>query len=82
VQNQLYLQVRDPDGVIEDGDASAFPTVTNNVQQVTIDAPVAGTYMIRVRGVSVTRQAPGAAGGPNPRQDFALVVSNAENLST
>ena len=82
LQNQLYLQIRHPNGVVEDGDVSAFPTVTNNVQQVTLDAPAAGTYEIRVRGVSVTQQAPGAAGGPSPRQDFALVVSNAENLST
>jgi hypothetical protein len=35
LQNQLYLQVRHPNGVVEDGDVTAFPTVTNNVQQVT-----------------------------------------------
>jgi serine protease AprX len=81
LQNQLYLQLRHPNGVVEDGDVTAFPTVTNNVQQVTLDVPAAGTYEIRVRGVSVTQQAPGATGGPSPRQDFALVVSNAENLS-
>jgi serine protease AprX len=81
LENQLYLQVRHPDGVVEDGDVTAFPTVTNNVQQVTLDTPAAGTYEIRVRGVSVTQQAPGATLGPSPRQDFALVVSNAENLS-
>jgi serine protease AprX len=81
LQNQLYLQVRHPSGVLEDGDVTAFPTVTNNVQQVTVDTPEAGTYEIRVRGVSVTEQAPGATGGPSPRQDFALVVSNAESLS-
>jgi serine protease AprX len=81
LQNQLYLQVRHPNGVVEDGDVTAFPTVTNNVQQVTLGTPAAGTYAIRVRGVSVTQQAPGATGGPSPRQDFALVVSNAENLS-
>jgi hypothetical protein len=81
LQNQLYLQIRRPDGVVEDGDVSAFPTVTNNVQQVTLDTPAAGTYEIRVRGVSVTQQAPGAAGGPSPRQDFALVVSDAQSLT-
>lgn len=41
----------------------------------------AGNYEIRVRGVSVTRQAPGAAVGANPRQDFALVVSNGTSLT-
>src|SRR5919112_715006 len=82
LQNQLYLQIRHPDGVVEDGDVSSFPTVTNNVQQVTLDTPAVGTYEIRVRGVSVTQQAPGATGGPSPRQDFALVVSNAESLSS
>jgi serine protease AprX len=81
LENQLYLQVRHPDGVVEDGDITAFPTVTNNVQQVTLDTPAAGTYEIRVRGVSVTQQAPGATLGPSPRQDFALVVSNVESLS-
>jgi serine protease AprX len=81
LQNQLYLQVRHPNGVVEDGDITAFPTVTNNVQQVTLDTPAVGTYQIRVRGVSVTQQAPGATLGPSPRQDFALVVSNAESLS-
>jgi hypothetical protein len=54
--------------------------VTNNVQQVTI-APVAGQYTIRVRGVSVVHQAPGAAPGTNPRQNFALVVSNGFGLN-
>jgi hypothetical protein len=77
----LVREVRHPNGVVEDGDVTAFPTVTNNVQQVTLDTPAAGTYEIRVRGVSVTQQAPGATGGPSPRQDFALVVSNAESLS-
>jgi serine protease AprX len=81
LQNQLYLQVRHPNGVLEDGDVTAFPTTTNNVQQVTVGTPEAGTYEIRVRGVSVTQQAPGATLGPSPRQDFALVVSNAESLS-
>lgn len=81
IQNQLYLQVRDPGGAVLDGDVSAFPNVSNNVQRVVIAAPVAGTYEIRVRGVSVTVQAPGASGGANPRQDFALAVANAIGLS-
>lgn len=81
IENELYLRVRTPGGAIEDGDITAYPTVTNNVQQVTIDAPVAGAYEVEVHGWNVTRQAPGASGGPDPRQDFALVVSNGMGLS-
>jgi serine protease AprX len=60
---------------------SPFPTVTNNVQQVVIAAPVAGVYTIRVYGVSVTQQAPGVSPGANPRQDFAVAVSNGMSVS-
>jgi uncharacterized protein (TIGR03437 family) len=81
LQNRLYLQVVSPNGAIIDGDVTPFPTVTNNVQQVTVEAPVAGQYTIRVRGVSVVHQAPGAGAGANPRQDFALVVSNGFGLN-
>ncbi|MBV9787209.1 MAG: S8 family serine peptidase [Chloroflexi bacterium] len=82
IQNQLYLQVSEPGGAVLNGDRTPFPSVSNNVQQVIIPAPVAGAYEIRVRGVSVTAQAPGASSGPNPRQDFALAVSNVLGLST
>lgn len=81
IQNHLYLQVVRADGTIVDGDVNAYPTATNNVQQVIIDAPAQGTYQIRVRGVSVTQHAPSATPGPAPRQDFALVVSNAMGFS-
>ncbi len=81
LENKLYLRVRDPGGAIEDGDTTPYPNVTNNVQQVVIAAPAAGAYEIEVRGVSVTEQAPGASPGTNPRQDFALVVSNGMGLS-
>jgi uncharacterized protein (TIGR03437 family) len=81
LQNRLYLQVVDPNGAVLNGDVTPFPTVTNNVQQVTVAAPLAGQYTIRVRGVSVAHQAPGAAAGANPRQDFALAVSNAIGLN-
>jgi hypothetical protein len=81
IENELYLRVRDPGGAVHDGDATPYPTVTNNVQQVVIDAPVAGTYEIEVHGWNVSEQAPGASGGLNPRQDFALVVSNGMGLS-
>ena len=57
------------------GDITPFPTVRNNAQQIEIATPVDGIYTIRVRGVSVTQQAPGAALGTNPRQDFALVIT-------
>jgi len=81
LQNELYLQVIRPDMTIVDGDVTAFPNATNNVQQVVINSPAIGTYEIRVRGVSVTQQAPGASTGPNPRQDFALVVSDGMGFS-
>jgi subtilisin family serine protease len=73
--NQLYLQVRRPDGTVLGGDTTPFPTATNNVQQVVIDDP-AGVHTIRVRGVAVTAAAPGAGPGLVPRQDFALAVTN------
>jgi hypothetical protein len=66
---------------VTNGDVHPIDQVRNNVQQVVIAAPVAGTYTIRVRGVSVTRQAPGAGPGAIPRQDFALAVSNAVGAS-
>jgi serine protease AprX len=72
--NQLYLQVQAPDGTVLDGDTTRFPIATNNVQQVTITAPVAGTYTVRVRGVSVTEGAPGTP-ADRPRQTFAAVMS-------
>ena len=75
--NTLYLQVVEPGGTVRNGDVAAFPTVNNNVQQVIIPAPLAaGTFEIRVRGVSVVQHAPSVPAGPSPRQDFALAVSN------
>jgi hypothetical protein len=80
--NRLYLQVVRPDGVVVDGDVSPFPNAVNNVQQVVLPAPAAGTYLIRVRGVSVTRHSPAAPGtGLPPLQDFALTASNGTSLS-
>ena len=77
LQNQLYLQLRHPDGTVTDGDGTPLPTVRNNVQQVIVPAPVAGIYQVRVRGVAVTQQSPGASAGTNPRQDFAIALANA-----
>lgn len=80
--NQLYLQVVKPDGTVVNGDVTAYPTASNNAQQVIIPTPVAaGTYEIRVRGVSVTKNAPSVSGSTVPRQDFALVASNVMGLS-
>lgn len=81
LQNRLYLQVVEPGGRVLDGDVNPFPNPLNNVQQVTVPEAAEGTYLIRVRGVDVTQQSPGAATGVNPRQDFALVVSNATGLT-
>jgi hypothetical protein len=77
LQNKLYLQVQAPDGTVANGDLHPIDQVKNNVQQVVVADPVAGIYTIRVRGVEVTRPAPGAGPGASPRQDFALAVSNA-----
>ena len=81
LQNRLYLQVVDPNAAVVQGDVTPFPTVSNNVQQVTIDAPIQGNYTVRVRGVSVIQQAPGATPGVNPTQDFALVMSNGVGMN-
>jgi uncharacterized protein (TIGR03437 family) len=81
LQNRLYLQLVDPNGVVLHGDVTPFPTVTNNVQQVIVTVPISGQYTVRVRGVSVVHHAPGAAAGTNPRQDFALVISNCIGLN-
>lgn len=77
LQNELYLQLVDPDGNVIDGDLTPFPTATNNVQQIVLEDPRDGEYEIRVRGVSVAQHSPGTPAGGNPRQCFALVVSNA-----
>ena len=79
--NRLYLQVQAPDGALSDGDVHGFSAATNNVQQVLIATPQAGAYTIRVWGVSVTQQAPGASLGTPPRQDFAVAVSNGTSMS-
>jgi uncharacterized protein (TIGR03437 family) len=79
--NTLYLRVRRPDGTFADGDVTPFGTATNNVQQVVIPAPVAGTYEIRVHGLNVVQHSPGVPAGASPRQDFALVASNAMGFS-
>ncbi|THV26538.1 S8 family serine peptidase [Glycomyces paridis] len=73
--NELYLQLETPSGAIVNWDANPPTRVTNNVQQITVDAPEDGVYTVRVRGVSVTEHSPGAA--PGLRQDFALAVANA-----
>ncbi len=79
--NQLYLQVLAPDGTVLNGDLTAFPVATNNVQRVMITAPAAGTYTIRVRGISVIIDSPGGAPTGNLRQDFALTVANGATLT-
>ncbi|MGS0685624.1 S8 family serine peptidase [Nakamurella sp. GG22] len=80
LQNRLYLRVVAPGGgAAVDGDVTAFPTVTNNVQRVHIAAPVAGTYTVQVHGLSVPFGIPALA--PALRQDFALAISNGVGFS-
>jgi serine protease AprX len=80
LENALYLQLVDPSGRVLDGDVTPFPTATNNVQRIVVDAPDAGDWTVRVRGISVTRHSPGAAPSALPRQDFAVVASNGVDL--
>ncbi len=79
IQNHLYLRVITPGGATIDGDVSAFPTVTNNVQRVHIETPAAGVYTVEVHGVSITFGID--AHLPDIRQDFALSVSNGLGFS-
>ena len=79
--NELYLQLETPGGTVLDGDVTPFPTATNNVQRITIAAPAAGTYTVRVRGVSVTVDSPGAIPAGNLRQDFAVTSTNGTALT-
>jgi hypothetical protein len=79
IQNRLYLRVITPAAVTIDGDLTAFPTASNNVQRVHIDAPVPGVYSIEVHGIDVTHGI--AALLPQVRQDFALAVINGVGVS-
>ncbi|MEU4745391.1 S8 family serine peptidase, partial [Actinosynnema sp. NPDC023658] len=79
--NELYLQVRTPGGTVLHGDEHPFPRATNNVQQVVVDAPEAGTYLVRVWGVSVVAAPPTGPRGTDPRQPFAVAVSNGDALT-
>lgn len=79
IQNRLYLRVITPGAATIDGDVTAFPTVSNNVQRVHIDAPTPGLYTIEVHGIDVTHGI--AALLPEVRQDFALAVINGVGVS-
>lgn len=78
LENRLYLRVRTPEGEVLDGDTSAFPEPSNNVQQVVVADPAEGGHEVLVHGVAVVHAAPAAgAEEGGPRQDFALAVVNA-----
>ena len=81
LQNRLYLRVQPPAGAALDGDLQPFPNALNNVQQVVVPSPVAGTYQIQVHGVSVTVNSPVLADPAVPKQDFAVVASNVADLT-
>lgn len=80
--NDLDLVVIGPDGAVYLGNDSGGhhqPDRRNNVEQVTVDHPKPGRYIITVSGYRVNTPAvfpagnsPEAAMGP-PRQDFSLV---------
>ncbi len=80
LQNHLYLRLVPPGGGAPiDGDITAFPTATNNVQRVHVAAPAAGTWTVEVHGVDVPFGIPALA--PALRQDFALAVTNGIGFS-
>jgi hypothetical protein len=79
IQNHLYLRVITPGGAAIDGDVTAFPLVTNNVQRVHIETPAAGVYTVEVHGVSVAFGID--AHLPAIRQDFGLAVNNGLGFS-
>jgi serine protease AprX len=82
LQNQLSLQIAPPGGgAVIEGDVTAFPNPTNNVQRIVIAAPVAGTYEIRVRSGNVGMRSAGAGAPAGLVQDFALAASNVVGLS-
>ena len=65
-------RVQPPGGApIVDGDLTAFPTATNPTQQVVIAAPVAGDYVVQVRGVNVTARSAATGAPAGNVQDFA-----------
>lgn len=65
--NELRLSVIAPDGTVTKGAPK-----NNNVQQVVITTPKAGTYTIRVTGINVPTATMFLV---NEKQDFALVTS-------
>jgi serine protease AprX len=80
LQNRLYLRIQPPTGAAVDGDIQPFPNAGNNVQQVALNNPVAGTYQVQVHGVSVTVNSPVLPNPAVPEQDFAVVASNVQNM--
>ncbi len=81
--NDLDLEVISPIGLVYRGNAFAdgesvsdtpLGDQINNVEGVHISEPIAGEYIIRVRGVNIIQDTLGRSTGV-PEQDFALVVS-------
>jgi serine protease AprX len=81
LQNQLYLRVQPPAGAALEGDLRPFPNAVNNVQQVVVPSPMAGTYQLQVHGVSVKVNSPVLTDPGVPKQDFAVVASNVTGLT-
>ncbi len=71
--NDLDLVVRGPSGIFYGNDFSreGKRDALNNVEQVVVDNPQPGEYLIEVKGAAVAKNVvPGAA---RPAQDYALV---------
>jgi len=79
--NKLYLQLVSPSGQVREGDTKPFPNAVNNVQQILVSQPESGTYTIRVRGVTVVKHSPIVTSLDRPKQNFAVVVSNAQSVT-
>ena len=72
--NNLDLVVKDPDGKLWLGNSfltSGKPDVVNNVEEVYIPQPEAGTYTVYVKGTSIVQNAVSTAA--HNSQDYALV---------
>ncbi len=77
LQNRLHLRVFDPSNQELTSDPENL--VRDNVQKVEIDAAEAGVYTVEVEALGLFEGVPELL--PERRQDFALVVANADQLA-
>jgi hypothetical protein len=78
IQNKLHLRLR------ETSSGNLFTSddindIRNNVQKIVIKVPQTGKFEIEVEGIDVIKGIPELL--PEIRQDYALVVNNADSLT-